>query len=229
MSDVAIRVMMIEDEFDLRDAVTEDLKNKGFEVTGLPDGQNFLQVILDFKPDVLLLDQLLPGKSGQEILKEIRANPKIAELAILMLTGLNSEEQIVAALNLGADDYVTKPFSNKELSARITALARRAKGGSQVEQKQLAVKDLLIDLASYRVTLKGVELALTLTEFKILCELIRQSGQVLTRDRLRERALGNLNVSDRTIDVHMASLRKKLSDMGADIETVRGVGYRMAI
>jgi DNA-binding response OmpR family regulator len=221
--------MMIEDEFDLRDAVIEDLKTKGFDVTGLPDGQNFLQVILDFKPDVLLLDQLLPGKSGQEILKEIRANPKTSGLAILMLTGLNSEEQIVAALNLGADDYVTKPFSNKELSARITALARRAKGGSQAEQKQLAVKDLLIDLASYRVTLKGVELALTLTEFKILCELIRQSGQVLTRDRLRERALGNLNVSDRTIDVHMASLRKKLSDMGADIETVRGVGYRMAI
>ena len=113
--------------------------------------------------------------------------------------------------------------------ARANALVRRSSGSHKQQQKNISIKDLSIDFSAHKVLLRGQEVPLTLTEFKILGELLRQSGQVLTRDRLREKALGNLNVTDRTIDVHMASLRKKLEEMGDAIETVRGVGYRMAI
>ena len=132
----------------------------------------------------------------------------------------------MAALELGADDYVTKPFYPKELAARIKSLARRTESDKQA--KAVAYRDLQIDFNAHRVVLEGQELALTLTEFKILSELLKKSGQVLTREKLREYALGNLNVTDRTIDVHMASLRKKLNNYGDYIETVRGVGYRFA-
>jgi DNA-binding response OmpR family regulator len=229
MSGDSVKILLIEDEDDLRDALSEDLGSQGFQVKALGHGNNAVQVLNEYAPDLLILDQVLPGKSGQEILVEVRAQVKFAEMPILILTGLTAEEQIVLALNRGADDYMTKPFSTKELTARISALVRRAKMQHKSQLQQMVIKELVVDLSTHKVTLSGQPVPLTLTEFKILCELIRQTGNVLTRDRLRERALGNLNVSDRTIDVHMASLRKKLEGMGTEIETVRGVGYRMAV
>jgi DNA-binding response OmpR family regulator len=163
------------------------------------------------------------------VIKEIRSSANFSEIPIMLVTGLDSEAEKIQALELGADDYVTKPFSVKEVIARCHALMRRSKAAHKAEQANLTVKDLNVDFAAHRVMLRGKEVPLTLTEFKILVELLRQAGQVLTRDKLREKALGNLNVTDRTIDVHIASLRKKLEDMGDNIETVRGVGYRLVV
>ncbi|MCM2281361.1 MAG: response regulator transcription factor [Bdellovibrionaceae bacterium] len=221
-----MKVMVVEDEQDIREILKNLLEDEGFQVVALENGIHILEELRRHTPDLVLLDHILPGKTGVEVVREIRGQDAYARLPIIMVTGLSGEDDKVTALDIGADDYVTKPFYPKELAARIKALARR----SEIEPKQsrLTHNRLTIDFAAHRVLLDGREVALTLTEFKILSELLKQSGTVLTRERLRERALGNLNVTDRTIDVHMASLRKKLAPLGDQIETVRGVGYRFA-
>jgi two-component system, OmpR family, phosphate regulon response regulator PhoB len=223
---MSLRILIVEDEPDIREAVQASLLSEGFSVTALDNGSDVLPTMRQSKPDIVLLDQILPGKTGVEVVRELRAEQQFARTPIMMVTGLAGEDDKVLALDIGADDYLTKPFSMKELSARIKALARRAE--IDAKQDRLQKDRLVVDFAAHRVTMDGGEVQLTLTEFKILAELLKQSGTVLTRERLRERALGNLNVTDRTIDVHMASLRKKLTDIGDKIETVRGVGYRFA-
>lgn len=222
-----MKVIVIEDEQEIREFLVSQFQEAGIETFGLPSAVNAISSIDEIKPTVILLDHMMPGKSGAELITELRRHNKHSEIPILMVTGLNSEDEKVAALELGADDYVTKPFSIREVVARAQALHRRSQSSHKEQQQNLSYKALNILIASHKALLNEVELLLTLTEYKILCELVRSNGQVLTRDRLRERALGNLNVTDRTIDVHMASLRKKLGDLGNDIETVRGVGYRM--
>lgn len=226
-----MKVMVVEDEGDIREILKNLLEEEGFQVVALDNGLNLMEELQFNRPDLLLLDQILPGKTGVEAVREVRASDAFGRLPIIMVTGLSGEEDKVNALDLGADDYVTKPFYPKELAARIKALARRTDsiGGAAsapLKDDRITRDSLVIDFSAHRVTIDGSEVALTLTEFKILGELLRQSGQVLTREKLRERALGNLNVTDRTIDVHMASLRKKLGTIGNQIETVRGVGYR---
>lgn len=229
MSGTQMRVLIVEDESEIREFLVSQFVDSGAASHGLPSGEMLLQALETFTPNVVLLDQMMPGKSGRDIIQEIRSHARFSETPIMMVTGLDGEAEKIQALEMGADDYVTKPFSVKELIARAHALVRRSQSTHRAQQKNLVVKDLVVDFSAHKVLLKNQEIQLTLTEFKILCELLRQSGQVLTRDKLRERALGNLNVTDRTIDVHMASLRKKLDYMGDSIETVRGVGYRMAL
>jgi DNA-binding response OmpR family regulator len=227
-----MKVMVVEDESDIREILKNLLEEEGFQVVALDNGLNLMEELQFNRPDLLLLDQILPGKTGVEAVREVRASQNFGRLPIIMVTGLSGEEDKVNALDLGADDYVTKPFYPKELAARIKALARRTDVAaidfkpSVLNEDRITRDSLVIDFSAHRVTIANQEIALTLTEFKILGELLRQSGQVLTREKLRERALGNLNVTDRTIDVHMASLRKKLGPLGNQIETVRGVGYR---
>lgn len=226
-----MKVMVIEDEADIRDILTNLLEDEGFEVVALASGVNALHDIKAHQPDLLLLDQILPGKTGIEVLREVRSSGTHAKLPIIMVTGLSGEDDKVSALDVGADDYITKPFYPKELTARIKALVRRsvlAAAGNDQTKERIECEGVTIDFSAHKVWVDGVETMLTLTEFKILSELLKQVGQVLTREKLRERALGNLNVTDRTIDVHMASLRKKLGQVGSQIETVRGVGYRFA-
>ena len=226
-----MKVLVVEDEKEIRDLIAETLTTEGFEVVGLEHGDNMFLELERHTPQALLLDQILPGKSGVEILKEIRLSETHCRLPVLMVTGLSGEGEIVSALDLGADDYVTKPFMPKALAARIKSVVRRVGDHPQTEvnnEDKLVNGQLIVDFASHKVMLKNNEVSLTLTEFKILGELLRESGRVLTRDKLREKALGNLNVTDRTIDVHMASLRKKLEETGQSIQTVRGVGYRFA-
>jgi two-component system alkaline phosphatase synthesis response regulator PhoP len=223
-----VRVLVVEDEAEIREILVSNLEAEGFSALALESGKNLFIHLENFRPSVILLDQVMPGKSGLDLIQEVRSNSSYSHTPIMVVTGLTSEDHKVSAFNKGADDYITKPFSIKELCARIQALVRRANVAHKLQQKNISIRDLVVDLGAHKVTLRGNEIQLTLTEFKILCELIKQSGQVLTRDSLRERALGNLNVTDRTIDVHMASLRKKLEHMGDTIETVRGVGYRMA-
>lgn len=224
-----MKVMVVEDEGDIRDILKSLLESEGFQVVALESGMNILNDLQQNQPDLLLLDQILPGKTGVEAVREVRGSDEFSKLPIIMVTGLSGEEDKVNALDLGADDYVTKPFYPKELAARIKALARRSDiDAIDAKKTRIVCDNVMVDFAAHRVTVDEQEVALTLTEFKILSELLKQSGQVLTREKLRERALGNLNVTDRTIDVHMASLRKKLGPTGDRIETVRGVGYRFA-
>jgi two-component system phosphate regulon response regulator PhoB len=221
-----MKVLIVEDEAGVRDILVGLLEEFGFATLALDGASRIIEEIEAWGPDIVLLDQNMPGKSGQQALGEIRGHSKLRGLPVIMVTGLAEEDEVVSALELGADDYVTKPFSLKELAARIKALARRA----HVDGKRSSLErgDLVMDFSAHRVTLSGQEILLTLTEFKILSELLEKSGEVLTRERLRESALGNLNVTDRTIDVHMTSLRKKLNGAGTSIQTVRGVGYRFS-
>jgi DNA-binding response OmpR family regulator len=226
-----LKVMVVEDERDIRDILKNLLQKEGFEVIALSDGKNLIQQLELNTPDLILLDRILPGKDGIDALGELRSNDKFSHLPVIMVTGLSGESDKVAAFERGADDYITKPFFPKELTARIKALARRAlkaaNDGSPLRER-LSFQGVTVDFSEHRAWVGDGEISLTLTEFKILGELLKQNGQVLTRERLREKALGNLNVTDRTIDVHMASLRKKLGPIGKQVETVRGVGYRLA-
>lgn len=226
-----IRVLVIEDEADIRRILKDLLEAQGFHVVDLASGQAILHQVELYHPDVLLVDQMMPGVTGSELISQVRNDEKYASLPIIMVTGLSGEEDKVRVLNLGADDYVTKPFLPKELAARINALVRRTAArdlAAKTEPQELIRGDIRIELRSHRAFIGGEEVQLTLTEFKILRELLRQVDHVLTREQLRERALESVNVTDRTIDVHMASLRKKLGVVGDTIETVRGVGYRLA-
>lgn len=228
MNDAQLKVLIIEDESEIREFLLQQFLDCGVQAWALDGGEKVIEALEQYSPDVILLDQMMPGKSGHQVIQDLRSNAKYCEIPIMMVTGLDGELDKVKALELGADDYVTKPFSTRELVVRAQALFRRSKLSHKSQQKNIVAGDLTVDFSSHKVFLRQQEVGLTLTEFKILCELLRQSGQVLTRDRLREKALGNLNVTDRTIDVHMASLRKKLEGMSENIETVRGVGYRLA-
>jgi two-component system phosphate regulon response regulator PhoB len=218
------RILVVDDESEIRDCLVSVLESQEFSVRALESGNELVSSVESFAPHLIILDYSLPGKSGVELIKVLRHNRNYCTIPIIMLTGLDDENEKVEALELGADDYILKPFSSKELGARVRAVLRRAQTESGIDR--LEDGELKIDLQAYKVAAKGKEIYLTLTEFRILTELIKQKGKVLTRDRLRETALGNLNVTDRTIDVHMASLRKKLSEISPVIETVRGVGYR---
>jgi DNA-binding response OmpR family regulator len=222
-------VLIIEDEEEIREFLVAQFIESGSQALGLFSGEAVIQSMESFEPNVILLDQVMPGKSGRDVIREIRGHVRFTETPIMMVTGLDSEQEKIEALEMGADDYVTKPFSVKEVIARAHALVRRAKAAHKSQQKSMKLGTMKVDFMAHKVTVQDQRVPLTLTEYKILCELLKQQGKVLTRDQLRERALGNLNVTDRTIDVHMASLRKKMLEMGERIETVRGVGYRMAL
>ncbi len=218
-----IRVLALDDEADARELVRDLLSNLGFKTMTLGSSVNLSEALVSFQPQVLLLDQGLPEKLGTDIIKEIRQSQTFKELPIIILSGRTGEDEKVDALAVGADDYVTKPFSPKELSARIHALLRRcrSKGGSLYEHKNLKV-----DLCAGCAMVDENELPLTLTEFKLLVELVTNKGRVLSREVLREKVIGKEEITDRTIDVHMAGLRKKMGELGREIRTVRGVGYR---
>lgn len=226
------RLLVVEDEREMSELFREILE-PDFEVAYLESGLSFIPAIRTHRPAVILLDQMLPGKSGRECLRELRYSTEFSRTPVIMVTGISGDDDKVTALDAGADDYVTKPFLPAELIARIHALIRRTKiaNGEDVldleNQDQLVCGPLQVDLKGHRVYLSGEEVALTLTEFNILKALLCSRGEVLSRERLRQTALGNLNVSDRTIDVHVAALRKKLRSFCDQIETVRGVGYRL--
>ncbi len=240
LSQQKIKVLVIEDEVEIRRILKELLEAQDFDVETLPSGNAILHQLEMHAPHALLVDQMMPGLSGTEIIKLIRAEAKFQHLPIIMVTALTGEEEKVLALDIGADDYVTKPFQPRELGARIHAVVRRSMARQNTLHKleatpaaapgevgELRQGPIRVELRSYRAFVNDQEIHLTLTEYKILRELLRQSEDVLTREQLRDRALEGAHVTDRTIDVHMASLRKKLGAPGELIETVRGVGYRM--
>jgi DNA-binding response OmpR family regulator len=224
------RIVLVEDEHDMAEMVALRLTREGYEVQVAHDGPAGLRLIRSAPPDLVLLDIVLPGMSGTEIATELRNDPRTADVPIIMLTARSEESDVVVGLQLGADDYVTKPFSMSVLLARIHALLRRAKAPRSEMEGILVAGPIRIDRQRHRVRVNDNPVALSLTEFRLLVALVAARGRVLSRSQLIDQAIGmDAVVRDRTIDVHMTALRRKLGDARGCIRTVRGLGYRLGV
>ena len=219
-------VLVIDDEKDLVELVRYNLRSEGFEVLAARDGESGVREALDRRPDLVLIDLMLPGIDGLEVCQRLRSDERTSRIPLIMLTAKSSEADRVVGLELGADDYVTKPFSPRELAARVKAVLRRA-GGHQELPELIRRGSLEIDVARHEVSCEGDRVELTATEFRLLHLLAARPGRVFSRSELIDGALGrDVAVLDRTIDVHVVALRRKLGRCGCWIETVRGFGYR---
>jgi len=225
----ALSVLLVEDDLRLAALTREYLVGHGVAVTHVADGRQGLDEATRGRFDAVLLDLMLPGKDGLEVCRELRAR---SDVPILVLTARGEEADRVLGLELGADDYLPKPFSPRELLARIRAVTRRARGRAGPARSAVQVGSLVVDPAARRVTLDGAEIALTGYEFSILEALARRAGRILTREQLMELAKGSAEEAfDRSIDVHVSRLRQKLGDDPKRprlIKTVRGAGYLLA-
>ena len=221
-------VYCVEDDENIRELVRYALCSQKFQAEAFPDGPSFWKAMEEKKPDLVLLDIMLPGESGLDILKELRSQPATAGLPIIMLTARTSEYDVVTGLDAGADDYISKPFGIMELLSRVKAVLRR--GGMQKPQNQdlLVCGDITMDLKKHQVTTNGKPCVLTVKEFDLPHYLIANTGIVLSRDQIME-AVWDFSYAgeSRTIDMHIRSLRQKLGPAGKIIQTVRGVGYRI--
>ncbi|MCB9026057.1 MAG: response regulator transcription factor [Bdellovibrionaceae bacterium] len=224
---MGIRALLLDDDQEICESIKDLLILEGIRVEYILNPSDLLSLLGKTKPDVLLLDQNLAGQKGTDWLCKLKKQPEYAKIPIIMLTGVDTEKDKVFALDSGADDYVVKPFLPSILAARIRAVLRRS-SSVNFNGMQMESNGLKIDKSTHQLLLNNLEIPVTLTEFKIVYELIKHKNEVLSRDSLRESALGKTNVTDRTIDVHLASLRKKLGSWAEDIKTVRSVGYRYA-
>jgi two-component system, OmpR family, phosphate regulon response regulator PhoB len=221
-------ILVVEDERAIRDMVVFTLKRAGFSVREAEDAGGARRAIADQRPDVILLDCMLPDLSGLELARALRRDEATRELPILMLTARAAEDDKVMGLESGADDYLTKPFSARELVARIQALLRRAAGA---EGEELAIGALKLDPVSHRVSAEGGEVVLGPTEYRLLKFFMSQPDRVFSRAQVLDRVWGgNVYIEERTVDVHIRRLRKALAPHGCDsyIQTVRGSGYRFS-
>jgi phosphate regulon transcriptional regulator PhoB len=222
-------ILTIDDEKDLLELVRYNLEREGYCVKSASDGEAGLALAQRDAPDLILVDLMLPGMDGLEVCRRLRSNPQTAAIPLIMLTAKSAESDRVVGLELGADDYVTKPFSTRELIARIRALLRRSAGRTEESATILRRGSLLIDAEQCRVSCEGKEIDLTATEFRLLHFLASHEGRVFSRNQLIDHVLGrDIEVLDRTVDVHIMSLRKKLGSFGDRVETVRGFGYRFS-
>ena len=218
-------ILIVEDEADLVDLLRHNLEREGYRCRCATNGEEGLAEAQRHPPDVIILDRMLPRLSGDKVIATLRREPKTAHVPILMLTAKAEEPDELVGFALGADDYVTKPFSMKLLLARIDALLRRVTTSS-AQTNVLNVGPLTLDRGRHEATLDGDTIALTATEFGILWELIAARGRVLSRGQLIDAVLGTATVvTDRTIDVHVAALRRKIGRAAGFIQTIRGIGY----
>lgn len=222
------RIVIIEDEADIREPLGYSLQNSGYEVFTASDGVEGLDVVRRRRPHLVVLDLMIPGYDGFEVCRRMKSDGVCRSIPIVMLTAKDDQTDIVLGLGLGADDYVTKPFSTKQLLARISAVLKRGNLHDEIEGgKRLEVGDLVVDSERFEARLGNRSLSLTATEFKILRCLAESPDCVFTRDDLLNNSIGeNAFVIDRNIDVHIRSIRKKLNQPDL-IATVRGVGYRL--
>jgi len=225
------RILLVDDERDLLDLITYNLQRNGYDVASTLNGNEALELAAREEPDLILLDLMLPGLDGTEVARRLKSDPRTAHVPLIMLTAKGEETDVVVGLTLGADDYITKPFSMKILLARISAALRRRESTSTAaspDANLLRAGPVTIDTSRHAVTLRNEPMRLTLTEFKLLSALVQARGRVLSRDQLMDKAMGtDVFVTDRAIDVHVTSIRKKLGDASWLIHTVRGVGYRL--
>ena len=220
-------ILIIEDETDLAELIAFNMEKEGYRSLIAPDGPSGLDSARQNSPDLILLDLMLPGMSGMEICKVLKSREKTARIPIIMLTAKGEEIDRVVGFEVGADDYVVKPFSPRELLLRIKAVLRRA-GSGEVANRIINVGPISIDTDRHIVTVDGIEVILTTTEFKLLFNLAERLGRVQSRDRLLKDVWGFSHIGDtRTVDTHITRLRTKLGEAGEMIRTVRGFGYKM--
>ena len=221
-------IFCVEDDAGIRNMVVYTLHSTGFEAEGLPDGAALFETLRDKKPQLILLDIMLPGEDGLTILRKLRETPATADIPVIMATAKGSEYDKVTGLDLGADDYLAKPFGMMEMVSRVKAVLRRT--APKAEQQLLRAGDLCLNLGEHTVTVAGERVSLTLKEFEVLRVMMENIGQVFTRDRLLGEIWGyDFDGDTRTVDVHMRTLRQKLGKCGDYIQTVRGLGYRMEV
>ncbi len=222
------RIVVIEDEADILEVIAYNLKREGYEVVTSTSGEDGLEKIERTKPHLVVLDLMLPEVDGIELCKKLKSDPLTQSIPVIMVTAKGEESDVVLGLGVGADDYVTKPFSPRELTARVKAVLRRAKTkGDGDRRERVAFEGVVIDPQRHEVKVDGESVALTATEFRLLHFLASHPGRVFTRDHLLTRVIGeDAIVIDRNIDVHVRAIRKKLGTRREFIETIRGVGYR---
>ena len=227
-SAVAERVLVVDDEPDIVALVAYHLAKSGYTVSTATSGPEGLAVARRDKPSIVVLDLMLPGLSGLEVMEELRADSATSSIAVLMLTARREESDRIKGLSLGADDYLTKPFSPQELVLRVGAILRRVKAGREKSEDVKQIGPLRIDSTEHRVTVDGREIELTPTEFKLLLLLAERKGRVQPRNLLLEIVWEAApDIQTRTVDMHVQRLRVKLGEAGDLIETVRGFGYRI--
>ena len=220
-------IFIIEDEKDIADLLEYNLAKEGYRIKQFSSGEAGLKAAQNDAPDLVILDLMLPGMDGLNVCKILKENDKTKHVPVVMLTAKSEEVDIVTGLEIGADDYITKPFSPRVVLARLRAVLRRKDDTKDAPAKMIKIGDLTIHPGHHEVTVKNKKIALTHTEFKMLHTLASRPGWAFTRYQLVNSIRGeDIVITDRTIDVHIAGLRKKLGSAGNNIETIRGVGYR---
>ncbi len=218
-------IYYIEDDANIRELVIYTLNQTGLSAKGFPDAQAFFAAAAEEKPSLILLDIMLPGEDGLSVLRKVRANASTTSIPVMMITAKTTEFDKVSGLDLGADDYITKPFGMAELVARVKALLRRS--GMKASAERLCHEELVVDISKHTVTAAGNPVTLTYKEFSLLACLMENAGRAFTREQLLETVWGyDYEGGTRTVDVHVQTLRTKLGSSGRFVETVRGVGYR---
>ena len=218
-------IYYVEDDANIRELVIYTLNQTGLAAKGFSDAAAFFAASTEEKPSLILLDIMLPGEDGLSILRKIRANASTTSIPVMMITAKTTEFDKVSGLDLGADDYIAKPFGMAELVARVKALLRRS--GMKASAERLEHGELVVDIAKHTVTVGGQNVILTYKEFSLLACLMENAGRAYTREQLLETVWGyDYEGGTRTVDVHVQTLRTKLGSSGRFVETVRGVGYR---
>jgi two-component system phosphate regulon response regulator PhoB len=221
------RILVVDDEPDITALVAYHLAKGGFRVSTAANGTDALKAAREERPDIVVLDLMLPGMSGYDVLAELRRRDETREVGVILLTARREETDRIKGLSLGADDYLTKPFSPQELSLRVGALLRRLGAPAVTAGSTLTAGPVAIDRSAHTATLHGKELDLTATEYKLLVTLVERRGRVQSRPQLLEEVWdAQPDIQTRTVDMHVQRLRAKLGDAGKLIETVRGFGYR---
>jgi len=222
------KILVVDDEGDVRDLIAFNLERNGMTSVFAKDGIEALEVALAETPDLIILDLMLPGRNGFEVFTELRQDSRTKSIPVLMVTAKAQLDDVIAGLELGADDYLTKPFSPKEMVLRVTALLRRSK--LQTGRTEIKSGPFLLDKNTLDCFIDGEKVDLTPTEFKLLNLLIERDGQAQTRDDLLREVWGYRDLTNsRTLDTHIKRLREKIGAHASAIETVRGVGYRLAV
>ena len=223
-----VRVLMVDDEPDILELIRYNLTRNNYDMTGVASGEEALASVRASPPALVVLDLMLPGIDGLEVCRRLKNDARTAAIPVIILSAKGEEADVVTGLELGADDYLTKPFSPRVLLARIKAVLRRQQSEPDAGDAVITHDDLQIHPGRHEVLVAGALVQLTLTEFRILHLLARRPGWVFTRNQILEAAQGDdASVTTRAVDVHIAALRRKLGASGDRIETIRGVGYRM--
>jgi two-component system phosphate regulon response regulator PhoB len=220
-------ILVVEDDADILELIAYNLTQQGYAVTGVESGEEAFAIIDKNRPDLILLDIMLPGADGLEVCRMLKRDTQTDDIPIIMVTARGEESDVIVGLELGADDYITKPFSPKVLVARVRAILRRAQAVPLDDEAEIRIHDLIVRPGRHEALVAGERVDLTVTEFRLLHLLAGHPGWVYTRYQIVDVIHGSdYPVTDRSIDVQIAGLRKKLGEAGDYIETVRGVGYR---